>query len=100
MAAKKSSIKVSERVQKLIDRANEPKSPIMQKLFDAKLELIISWGEFSVDYFGKPRTWLSSKIQGCDLDCNDVDITAEEIKQLKEALFDLSKRIENCANTL
>lgn len=60
----------------------------------------VSWGRISTDYFGKSRSWLSKKMNGKDFNGGTGDFSIEEKEILKNALIDLSKRINTVANKI
>ncbi len=57
----------------------------------------VSWSNISKRYFGKSRSWLHHKLDGTD---SKGGLTEAERQTLKEALQDLSKRIDICASKL
>ncbi|MBQ0135397.1 MAG: DUF5053 domain-containing protein [Oscillospiraceae bacterium] len=55
----------------------------------------------SLDYFGKGHSWLYKKIDGHDTDGNPTEtLTEEELGKLKDALKDLARKIDVCADEL
>lgn len=82
----------------MIQSSNLP--PIKQKLYDTGLLNIISWADVSRNYFGKSNSWLYHKLRGIDGNGKPTTFSEEEIKTLKESLIDLSKKIDDFANTL
>lgn len=60
----------------------------------------VSWSNISHRYFGKSRSWISQKFVGINGNGIETDFTSSEREQLKLALTDLSKRIQNCADKL
>lgn len=61
----------------------------------------ISWREIARHYFGKSSSWLYHKMDGIKSDgSTGGGFTHEEIRQLKEALNDLSNRISKAASEL
>lgn len=56
--------------------------------------LILSWREFSRQYFGKSASWLYHKLDGID------PIKPNERQQIKESLLDLSERIKCAAEKI
>lgn len=72
--------------------------PMKKQVEDIIVE--VSWGRISTDYFGKSRSWLSKKMNGKDFNGGAGDFTPKEKETLKNALIDLSKRINNVANKI
>lgn len=100
MAAKKPSKEEQRILQKIEERMNRPKTEIWQKLESADLLLALSWMYISNKYFEKSASWLHHKIDGYDKNGNVVMFTDDEIKTLKEAIKDLSQRLDSFAETL
>jgi hypothetical protein len=69
-----------------------------QKL--AAILLDINVAKIANRYFAKSSSWLYHKLDGIDGNGGKGDFTEEELQQLKSALLDLAKRIQNAANTL
>jgi len=61
--------------------------------------LNISWAEISKEYFGKSRSWLYQKFTGFD-GHTSTDFTAEERQLMKDSLFNLAFKIQQCAEKL
>ncbi len=100
MAAKKLSKEEQRILQKIEERMNRPKTAIFQKLESSDLLLAVSWMYISNKYFEKSASWLHHKIDGYDKEGNVVEFTDDEIKTLKDAIKDLSQRLDNFADTL
>lgn len=63
--------------------------------------LAISWREIAQFYFGKSASWLYHKLDGIKGDgSKNGGFSPNEAEQLKNALYDLSQRIKNAADTL
>ncbi len=62
--------------------------------------LDISWAKLSQKYFGKSRSWLYHKLDGALINGKPAQFTTEEKRQLRDALKDLSVRINTCANEI
>ncbi len=63
--------------------------------------LAISWREIARTYFGKSSSWLYHKLDGIKSDGSpDGGFSASEAAQLKDALLNLSKRIQTAAESL
>lgn len=60
----------------------------------------VSWANISKKYFGKSRSWLSQKMTGVNGNGVDTDFSKEEKETLKNALNDLAKRIQVCADKI
>lgn len=74
-------------------------SDAKSRLSDILIE--ISWREVAHTYFGKSCSWLYHKLNGVKSDGTPGGgFSDSEAVQLKEALIDLSKRIEVAANNL
>ncbi len=69
-----------------------------QKVDDILLD--ISWAQLSKKYFGKSRSWLNQKLNGMDSNGGTGDFNEKEKQRLKEALQDLSQRIDRCAREI
>lgn len=74
------------------------RTEIKDKLDD--LLLAVSWGELAAKYFGKSASWLYARMDGMDGEGNEVEFTKEERTRLREALKDLSRRIDEAADTI
>lgn len=55
--------------------------------------ITVSWREIAHKYFGKSSSWLYHKLDGIE-----GGFTKDEAKQFKDALYDLAKRINDCAD--
>ena len=87
---------ISEKIERL---ANLPCTETKKKL--SSILLLVNWGSVSLDYFGKGHSWLYKKIDGHDTDGNPTEtLTEEELGKLKDALKDLAKKINECAEKL
>lgn len=73
-------------------------SKVKQKLED--ILLIVSWREIARGYFGKSSSWLYHKLDGIDGNGGVGGFSEEEKTQLQGALYDLSRRIRQCADSL
>lgn len=100
MAAKKTSKEEQRFFQKIEERINRPKTEICQKLDSTDLLLAVSWSYVSEKYFERPSSWIYPKIDGYDKDGNVVAFTDDEIKTLKEAIKDLSQRLDSLAESI
>ena len=69
-----------------------------QTLNDILLD--ISWAHLSMRYFGKSRSWLHQKLDGKSSNGGEGDFSEAERIQLREALKDLSRRIDNAAEMI
>jgi hypothetical protein len=69
-----------------------------KKLADILLDINVA--KIAYRYFTKSSSWLYHKLDGIDGNGGKGDFTEEELQQLKSALLDLAKRIQNAANTL
>ena len=58
----------------------------------------VSWGQITLDYFGKKPLWLHHKLEA-EVGCEDC-FTDEELLQFKGALCDLADRIRRVADSL
>ena len=61
---------------------------------------IVSWREIARGYFGKSSSWLYHKLDGIDGNGGVGGFSEDEKEQLQGALYDLSKRIRNAADSL
>lgn len=73
-------------------------SKVRQKLAD--IDLNISWGQLSRDYFSKSASWFYNKLNGIDGNGGTGGFTPDELQQLKGSLCDLAERIRRAAETL
>lgn len=73
-------------------------SKVRQKLHD--IDLNISWGRLSRDYFDKSASWFYNKLNGIDGNGGEGGFTLSELQQLKGALCDLADRIRRAADAL
>ena len=100
-----------ERVASEIDRffggwSEDPRTTdeIMQqgklKAQLADILMLISWGDISIEYFGKSGSWLYHKLNGIDGNKKPTEFTLEERYLLKGALIDLSERIRRAAENI
>lgn len=70
-----------------------------KRLSDILIE--ISWREIAHTYFGKSSSWLYHKLNGIKSDGTPGGgFTPDEAAKLKDALLDLSSRIETAAKSL
>lgn len=59
--------------------------------------LSVKWAHISTHYFGKSRSWFSQRLNGYDGNNTKTDFTEDEKETLRNALYDLSERIQKCA---
>ncbi len=64
------------------------------------ISLDISWAKLSKKYFDRSPSWIYHKIDGVDGNGNQGGFSGEELEQFKNALYDLSKRIQQTADKL
>lgn len=74
------------------------KESVKQLMWDIIVD--ISWANLSHKYFGKSRSWLSQKFVGKGGNGTPIDFTDAERETLKDALNDLARRIQVCADKL
>lgn len=79
-------------------KTTEQKKTIKNTLSDILLS--IKWAHISTHYFGKSRSWFSQKLNGYDGNNLANDFTEDERELLRNALYDLSERIRNCASKI
>lgn len=60
----------------------------------------ISWRDIAHKYFGQPSTWLYQKLEAADEHGNVVGFNEKETEQFKEALRDLARRLNKCADEI
>lgn len=59
-----------------------------------KLEGVINKRELARQYFRRPGTWFSSRLDGCaDTEGNETTFTGKESHQLAESFRDIAKRL-------
>ena len=71
---------------------------VKEKLED--ILFVVSWREIARGYFGKSSSWLYHKLDGIDGNGGVGGFTEEEKQKLQGALYDLSRRIRNTADSL
>ncbi|MDR3272856.1 MAG: DUF5053 domain-containing protein [Flavobacteriaceae bacterium] len=69
-----------------------------QQMYDILID--VSWAQISMHYFGKSRSWLNHKMNGIDGNGGKGDFTGEEKDTLRDALHDLARRINVCADNV
>jgi len=74
------------------------KTTMKQVLSDILLD--ISWARLSTHYFGRSRSWLHQKLDGKNNNGGEGGFTEDEKKALKNALKDLSSRINAAAERI
>jgi hypothetical protein len=62
--------------------------------------IAVNWQQLARKYFGKPSTWIYQRFEGIDDEGNVAGFTPEETQQFKDALKDLARRINECADRL
>lgn len=60
----------------------------------------VTWSYIAEQYFGKSRSWFSQRMNGYHVNNKEATFTTEEIQILKNALLDLSNRLNNSAHRL
>ena len=70
---------------------------VKQKMSDILLD--VSCAKISERYFGKSRSWLYHKMDGMNNGKPD-DFSEAEKEILRNALYDLSRRINKCAESI
>ncbi len=75
------------------------KNSKMRQMID-DIDLFISWGTLSREYFGKSASWIYHKLDGIDGNGGKGGFTPEEMQLFKGALCDLSDRIRRVADKL
>lgn len=78
--------------------ANQNCTTVRQKMSDILLD--ISWAKISENYFGKSRSWLYHKLMDGMNNGKPDDFNEAEKEILRNALFDLSRRISKCAENI
>lgn len=66
----------------------------------ADIYMKITWREIALDYFGKSPSWLYHKLDGIDGNGGRGGFTEDELVTLKEALIDLSRKLQSAAERL
>lgn len=74
------------------------RTTMKQTLKDILLD--ISWAHLSMRYFGRSRSWLHQKLDGRSSNGGEGDFTDAEKVRLREALKDLSRRIDEAADRI
>ena len=77
--------------------AKQSRETVKQKMSDILLD--VSWAKISERYFGKSRSWLYHKMDGVNNGKPD-DFSEAEKEVLRNALIDLSRRINKCAERI
>jgi len=62
--------------------------------------MYVSWREVSRNYFGKSSSWFYHKMDGIDGNGGVGGFDKEEAETLRNALYDLSERIEKAADNI
>lgn len=73
-------------------------SKVREKLQD--IDLNISWGRLSRDYFERSASWFYNRLNGIDGNGGEGGFTPEELQQLKGALCALANRIRRASEAL
>lgn len=60
----------------------------------------ITWGNIAREYMGKSPSWIYNKIRGRDGNGGVGGFSPTEVEQLRQALLDFSRRIEEVALSL
>ncbi|MDR0294573.1 MAG: DUF5053 domain-containing protein [Prevotellaceae bacterium] len=60
----------------------------------------ITWSKVARRYFGKSASWMYNKLNGIDGNGNEGEFNYEERIQLRNALYDVSERIRNAAQSI
>ncbi len=74
----------------------------MGAVWVAFLELkgLINKTQIAKQYFGKTQSWLSQKLNGCEVCKKERSFTEEEYHQLAEAFRDIARRLEKHADEI
>ena len=75
----------------------------MEKTMKSKLNdilLSITWRDIARRYFGKSSSWLYHKMDGIDGNGGTGTFSEIEAEKMKEALYDLSRRIKAAADNI
>lgn len=75
----------------------------MEKTMKSKLNdilLSITWRDIAKRYFGKSSSWLYHKMDGIDGNGGTGTFSEIEAEKMKEALYDLSRRIKAAADNI
>ncbi len=64
------------------------------------IRLLMLWGEFAKNYFGKSPSWFYHKFNGIDGNGGVGGFTPEEAEQFRGALYDVAERIRRVADNL
>jgi hypothetical protein len=82
------------------NEAQNPKLITDMKSRVRDILIVISWREIARKYFGKSSSWLYHKLDAIDGNGGVGGFTEQEAQQLKEALRDLARRINKCADEI
>ena len=74
------------------------RTTMKQNLSDILLD--ISWARFSVNYFGRSRSWLHQKLDGRNSNGGEGGFSEIEKIELRNALKDLANRINKAADKI
>lgn len=64
------------------------------------IDLLVSWREIANSYFERSASWLYHKFDGIDGNGGVGGFTPEEKEKLRNALFDVSRRIRASAEAI
>ena len=64
----------------------------------ADIQFIVNWAELSEEYFSHTRHWIYQKMGGNIVNGKPAGFTEEEKAQLKNALYDVARRITEAAD--
>lgn len=81
-----------------METAIATRTTMKQTLKDILLD--ISWAHLSMRYFGRSRSWLHQKLDGRNSNGGEGDFSDAEKARLREALKDLSRRIDEAADRI
>ena len=66
----------------------------------ADIQFIVNWAEMSEEYFSRTRHWIYQKMGGNIVNGKPAEFSEEEKQQLKNALYDVARRITEAADKI
>lgn len=87
-------------VQTAADMAKKEDPELALYLKMSDVSKYISLAQIATDYFGKTKQWLYQRLKNYNVNNKPASFTPEEKEQFRQALLDVSKKIEQMALTI